>query len=327
MLSGLLKGFPGLQKVYRLTAGILPGVVVLMFALLAPADLVAGSEAADLGRYVEYEFEFDPYYSSLGVYVSLTDKPIPDAGEKSELEVYRVLLLSSYIPRFLVLETSVNPLPVLGVAIKSSSPDFYESVDVSRNFNLVQAVTAGFEEPYAFSLFLGNVVNFASRGEKKSGNKGYMGYLFSIGNYHIGENEFVRDNWYELEWKIKGDRKEPERSTHWSFRVGLKNHGNDEIADAVYLSLRRSRLDYTASAASVLKNSGFEYTFDMDLRTFNALRHYFFVSKKWPFKSMKFALTVDAGFIWASKLKYSGSLGEDSSGDNFQIILWPNIEF
>jgi hypothetical protein len=294
---------------------------------MPPARLFAMDENTGAKGGAEYELRFDPYYSSINMFASLTDKPIPDAGEKGELEIYKDLFLSSYIPRFIVLEASLNPLPVLGVMVKSNLEDVYEKSDISESLNLVQAVTAGFEEPYAFSVFLGNVVNFTKPGEKKGGNKGYIGYLFSFGDYHIKENELIRDDWYEIEWKIKGDRDSSEKSIHWSFRVGLKIHDKNEIADTVYLSLRRSRLDYTASAHSLLKNSGFQYTFDMDKGNFEGLRHYFFVNKKWPLKSMRAAFTLDLGFIWDSKNKYSGDLIAEDTGDYFQLIIRPNIEF
>ena len=83
-------------------------------------------EAADEKR-VLLELELDAYYSSVDVVLSLTDKPIPDVGEKGEFEIYKDLLLSSHIPRFLVLEASVTPMPCLGVFIRENAPGFYEN--------------------------------------------------------------------------------------------------------------------------------------------------------------------------------------------------------
>ena len=283
--------------------------------------------AEENARPYSLEYELDPYYSSVSIYISLTNAPIPDVGEKAEVEIYKDMLLRSYLPRFILFEASVNPLPVLGVAVKSNMRDFYDWSEVSGSFNLVQAVTAGFEEPYAFSVFLGDVVNFVRPGEEvKSSNKGYMGYLVSAGNYHIKENELVRDDWYEFEWKIKGDREFASLSTHWSFRIGAKVHENNEITDVLYVSLRRSRVDFEASPYAIFENSGFEYTYDMSSRSLAPVRHYFLVDKKWPLKSVKAALSVALGFVYDTDRKYSGSLNE-SKGSSFQIILRPNIEF
>ncbi len=291
------------------------------------ADVAETEQQETEGKRLSIEFELDAYYSSVDLIASLTDKPIPDVGEKSEFEIYKDLLMSSYLPRFLLLEASVNPMPCLGVLIKRNAEDFYEDTQVSGDFNLVQTVTAGFEEPYAFSLFLGNVVSFQRPGEeRKAGNNGYMGYLASAGNYHIKDNELIDDNWYEVEWKIKGSREFVTQELQWSFRIGGKFHGNPEIADVLYIAFRRSRLDYEASAKSILKNSGFEYTFDMDSRSFNPVRSYLSVDKKWPFKNEKFAFTLALGFMWEANRKYSGSLGEQGV-DNFQVFLRPNLEF
>lgn len=276
---------------------------------------------------VSLEYELDAYYSNIGLYINLTDEPIPDAGEKEEFEIYRDLLYSSYIPRFIVLEAAVFPMPNLGIYLKDDANDFYKLADVYSDLNIVKAVTAGFEEPYAFSMFLGNVMKFTKPGEKqKQGNFGYMGYLISVGDYHIKDNELISDNWLELEWKIKGDRKFSTHDLHWSFRVGGKLHDNPYIKDVIYLSLRRSMLDLE-EYASILKNSGFEYTFDVDSETLTPLRHYFTVDKKWPFKEQKIAFSLTVGFIWEDAEKYTGPLRDKEGRDNFQIVIRPNILF
>jgi len=260
--------------------------------------------------------------------LTLTDKPIPDVGEKGELEIYKDLVYSSYIPQFLVLEASVNPLPNLGVYLKEQNPNLYKRGEISSNFNLIKAMTAGFEEPHAVSVFFGNAVNYTTTGgDKVYRNKGYIGYLFSMGNYHIKDNVLIKDNWYEVEWKIKGDRKTPTSRLNWSFRVGGKLHEHPEIMNILYFSMRRSRVDYKKSAASILRNSGFEYTLDVSTKNLEAIRHYFFVDKKWPWKGMGVAFSIALGFVWESDQKYSGSLKEKGKRDNFQFILRPNISF
>jgi hypothetical protein len=277
---------------------------------------------------IEWEFELDPYYTYVDLIGSFTDQPIPDEGEKSELEIYKDLFLSSYWPRFFILEASINPLPCLGVFLKKNASEFYEDAAFSGDVNLLKAVTAGFEEPWAFSLVLGDVVTFTKPGEKKrkEGNYGFLGYLASVGNYHIKDNELIRDDWLEVEWKIKGDREYETQKLNWSLRIGGKFHENPDITDVYYIGVRRSRLDFEASATSILKNSGIEYVMDVDSETFEFVRHYFTVDKKWPIKEKKVALTLVLGLIWESNKRYKGSLREDEV-DNFQVILRPNIEF
>jgi hypothetical protein len=173
----------------------------------------------------------------------------------------------------------------------------------------------------------GNVANFYEVGHKNTKGLGYSGYLFSFGNYHIKDNERIKDNWSEFEWKMKGDRKSPVKKLSWSFRVGAKLHGNPDITDIIYLSVRRSRIDYRQARYALFKNSGFEYTFDLDRRTFSAIRHYFFVDKKWPLKNSQIAFALALGFVWESAKKYTGALAAGRDKDDFQFIFRPNLEF
>jgi len=308
---------------------ILKVIATLLFLFITTSNIFAEEEngAADKKR-VSLEYEIDPYYSSIDLFISLTDKPISDVGEKEEVEIYKDLLYSSHIPQFLLFEASVNPLPSLGVYLKDRNLDTYNRGEISPNFNLIKAMTAGFEEPHALSVFFGNVLNFVTPGEDRLyGNKGYMGYLFSMGNYHIKDNVLINDNWYEIEWKIKGDRKTPTSRLNWSFRIGGKLHENTEIRNILYFSIRRSRIDYEASPAAILRNSGFEYTADVSTKNYDVMRHYFFVDKKWPWKRIGTAFSIAVGFVWESDQKYSGSLKEKEKRDDFQFILRPNISF
>ncbi|MDH4164626.1 MAG: hypothetical protein OEW15_18340 [Nitrospirota bacterium] len=291
-----------------------------------PLPEAASTEQQDQ-QWLELSFEPDAYYSNVGMTVALTSAPIPHVGEQTEKEIYATLLSRAYAPRFLLLEASVNPLPCLGTYIRDRHETFYNDAEITGNFNWVKAVTAGFEEPYAASVFLGNVVNFDVPGNRDMSGKGYSGLLYSFGTYHIKDNILIRDDWDEFEWKVKGYRKTADRKLSWSFRVGAKYHENPYITDIVYLSFRRSRLDYKPDRASVFNNSGFEYTYDMDRKTLNAIRHYFTVDKKWPLAGGKSAFTVVLGVIWESFKKYTGPLSAGRETSDLQIILRPNIEF
>ena len=185
----------------------------------------------------------------MSLFFSVSDEPIPHLGEMGELEMYLALLPRafdprSFIPRFLVLEASVNPLPCLGLVVRDRWPDFYRDAEVYENLNWVKAVTAGFEEPYALSILGGQFVNFDVPGRGDVTGKGYGGLLVSVGTHHIKDNQLFRDDWIELESKVKGDRRSPVKKLSWSFRVGAKLHGNPYIADIVYIGMRRSRLDF-----------------------------------------------------------------------------------
>ncbi len=308
-----------LLRLLWLICGLLSSLIVLA---------EEGDEASTSQERVSLEYELDAYYSNVGLYINLTDEPIRDAGEASEGQIYSQLLRSSLLPRILVLEAGYFPMPNLGVYIKEHHQGFYEDAQFSQQLNLVKAVTAGFEEPYALSLFLGNVIRFTKPGEKaKNGNFGYMGYLLSCSDYHIKDNELIQDDNCEVEWKVKGDREFSNHQLNWSFRVGAKLHSHTEIQDTIYLSLRRSRVDFEGSVSSFLENSGFEYTVNLDKESMEPIRHYFMLDKKLPWAERRLGASLGVGFVWDSARKYSGSLKKESDGNELQFLIRPNIIF
>ncbi len=309
-------------------------VLFLCVVLFLPAAAGSGETAPALPspapsafKWVEPDYELDAYYTNVSLTVALTKDPIPSLGEREEDELYRYLLAHSLMPRFLYLEASVNPMPYLGVSVKKRQSSLYDDAELSGSFNLVKSVTAGFEEPWALSLFAGTVVDFDIPGRDDTHGRGYSGYLISAGNYHIKDNALIKDDWREFEWKLKGDRRSQARKLNWSFRIGAKLHGNPDITDILYVSIRRSRVDYRPERDSIFNNSGFEYTYDMSRRGLHSIRHYFFVDKKWPVPEKRFAYALALGFVWESANKYSGELRTGRTSDEFQFILRPNIEF
>ncbi|OGR51502.1 MAG: hypothetical protein A2049_12060 [Elusimicrobia bacterium GWA2_62_23] len=306
---------------------LLPALLLLLLPAFAAAE-----EAPE--KKTTVEIELDPYYSAVGVYNSLTGKPIPHLQVDSELEIYRELISKFYQPRTLIVEASLNPLPYAGTLIRRHQPGFYGDMQWSSNFNAVQAVTAGFEEPWALSLFLGNVVSFDTINKSFQGKRnGYSGVLVDLGTHHIKDNVLIRDNWVQMEGKLKGEQILADRSLRWSFRGGAKFHGDRHIADSFFVGFRRSRTDFKpkGSTSFWLHNSGFEYVSDFSQKKLEPLRHYLVVDKKFPAKNSRVAFTLGLGFVWTADKKYSGPLSNSAAGtktsNSFQFILRPNLEF
>ncbi len=275
----------------------------------------------------EFVLELDAYYSDIGLYIPLTKDPIPNFVEAEETKVYKHLLLNSLTPRFMVLEAAVFPMPVLGVYLKKNHPQFYDSTGIGADLNVIESITAGFQEPYAFSVFFGNVVNFVKPDEKRKGtNKGYMGYLLSYATEHIKNNRLISDNSFEVEWKMKGDRIFKDDKLSWSFRIGSKVHDHPNITNVAYLGLRRSNLDFNSPALSWFKNSSFDIRFDFSLKNSQLIRQEYVVGKKYPFKKQHVALRFDVGMIWESNDKYTGPL-RDNDFHNFILVFRPNLQF
>ena len=100
-------------------------------------------------RLIEWDYTLDAYYSSVGMIVNFTDKPIENVGEASETNVYKNLLLAPLVPRYAILEASVNPMPVAGVLVREHANDVYQRAQAGgESFNLIRSATRGFQSGY-----------------------------------------------------------------------------------------------------------------------------------------------------------------------------------
>jgi hypothetical protein len=279
----------------------------------------------------EWEHELDPYYTNIAYFKTLDDSPVPELGKRSEAQVYRDLFLRSYLPRFILVEASINPLPLLGVYLKSEEgASIYEDMKVTQDLNLVEVGTAGFEEPYAVSLFLGNMVKYDAAdggGADSEGtkSKGFMGYLASYGHLHIRNHQLIDDRWVELEWKIKGDKIQSDLQLSWSFRTGFKNHDNPYITDEYYVAIKRERLQESGDVYSWVQNGGIEFKYRVDQGTGSTIGQQLIINKKIPLKYKGWVLSLGFGVIRDTPKKYSGPLLIDKSTTSF--VLRPSLSF
>jgi hypothetical protein len=299
----------------------------LAFAALALAAPHAARAAEDApARAVEVVWELDAYYTSAGLHIPLTDEPVPDGGQMTEREVYQRLFLDSLHPRLLLLEASVYPMPVLGTWIRSRQPGFYDDMAIG-DINLVETATAGFQEPWALAAFVGSEMEFTRPDRKRRGtNKGYMGYLVSFGKKHIKDNVLIDDDWWELEWKLKGERDFDDEHLSWSFRVGTRAHKNDEIADLVYFGIRRSDVNFGGKLLSFLQNSNIDVKTELTRAGTRFVRQDVIFGKNYPIKRWNLTLSLDFGVIYEKDDKYLGTL-RDPDGDRLTFVLRPNIVF
>ncbi|MDD2364583.1 MAG: hypothetical protein PHN84_00320 [Desulfuromonadaceae bacterium] len=298
-------------------------------AATTTAKLNNSSAEDTTSKSAEWEkgWELDPYYSNISLTIPLTDDPVPEVSGKNEFAIYNQLFQNSLFPRFVLLEAAVFPMPLLGVGTKKYTPEFYDAFSLGDDLNLLEAVTAGFQEPYAFSLFFGNLVDFVKEGEEKIyANKGYMGYMFSYSNQHIKRNILIPDHNLESEWKLKGDRIFTHDKLSWSFRVGTKLHENRDISDTFYIGFRRSSLDFNADVLSLFYNSSMDFRWDFSMKSGRPLRQEYTIGKKIPIAKWHVGLKLDVGFIWEHPDIYNGTL-RDASESNLSAIIRPNIEF
>jgi len=276
---------------------------------------------------VEFAYEWDAYYSNVSWTKGFADQTIPVVQNLKELDIYKKILKDSLQPDFLLFEASVNPLPMLGVLLRDVNPSWYKNGQATNQGKLVEAVTAGFEEPYALSLFAGRVLKFAApKGMETTGdNKGYIGYLLSVGGHHIQQNKLIRDNWVELEWKIKGKRETQAQYLSWSFRGGAKWHQHPNISNTWMLGIRRDRIDYLKAEDDFMRDIGIDYQLDVLQKSFKLSKQTLIIDKHWPLNQGKLTLTLGFGVIWQGKDRYSGTLANNQS--KFTFIFRPNIQF
>lgn len=291
-------------------------------------DMLPAAQAAEEESKAEWTLEADPYYTDIGYNIPLTSKPIPTISSESEAEVYRELIKGSLIPRYMTLEASVYPVPVVATYIKSHSPWLYNNGDLgATGINVFESVAVGYQEPYAVSAFFGNVAKLRRPGDTRIGNNyGYTGYLFSVGNRHIKDTTLIADNWYELEWKIKGKMEYPEEKLSWSFRFGVKKHSNPDIVDVVYLSLARSNMGFNLPFLSWIDNADLDVKLYFSQYSGRVVREEYLAGKKYPLSSLGVAPTLDFGLIWTSPGEYTGML-RSLAISKWTLVFRPSLEF
>ncbi len=303
--------------------------MIIAGSIVGSGELIATTKAgaevqAQPETNISIEYELDPYYSNIGAYIALTDAPMEEFEIDNEEIIYRDLLASAFTPRFLLIEASLNPLPVLGTYLKENQESLFESGEVNADLNIIEALTEGFEEPYAISLFVGNVIRFTSPRSRifRAVNKGYSGFLISFGDQHIKDSKLFDDDWYEIEWKLKGDRRIDEIYHSWSFRIGSKIHDNPDIADVSYIGIRRELFNEKPGDYDWNENIGIAYSVYFSRKTGDVVQHQLFVEKKWPRESIEYSLGIGLN----NRIdKYSGELEDES--DETRLILRPVFTF
>jgi hypothetical protein len=294
----------------------------------APGEASAASPTASQSKKTEIVWEWDPYYTDVDFNIPLTDKPIPTISSDSEAVIYRDLITGSLVPRYMLFEASVYPLPVLGTYLNTHTPGFWNAGQIGNGgINVFKSATAGFQEPWALSAFFGNIANLVKPGETSTGqNLGYTGYLISAGAQHIKDDVLIQDKWYELEWKIKGKLDYPDEKLDWSFRVGAKMNANHDITNVMYVGIHRSNLDFHQPFLSWLANSDVDLQIQFSQQGGKPLYEELVIGKKYPVEGEDYSITLDVGLVWESPDEYQGIL-RDTNTSTLTLVFRPSIEF
>lgn len=281
----------------------------------------------------ETSIELNPYYSNVDYVFSLTDKPIEKIELSNESDIYLHMFKNFYKPRYVLLEASINPLPTLGAYIKEEHTEFYNNSEITSRYNIIKSLTDGFVEPYAFSFFFGNVADFVTYDPFKFVGKGYSGFLCSSGNHHILNNTIVKDNWYEIELKLKGSDLREKHSLSWSYAIGTKLHRNENIKNIIYFSIKRKRIDYQKIDENIFLDF-FRYNSQQELRIEydqnirakrNLTRWIVLFGKNYPIAETKTTFSLSIGALRTLASGYTGNL-DNTVDSRISFIIRPNID-
>ncbi len=297
--------------------------------LFAACCLKPFSSAGFCAKTIDCGWQPDLYYTYASASCNFRKEEVVNI-QTSELALYGKLFKKSFKPTTALCEIFASPLPYLAASARQHHGNFYAQFDLSENYNLLNSLTAGEEDPWGISLFLGKIVPFKPT-IKKSGFMGvaYSGYLFTAGKKHFKDNRIYKDDWFQGEWKIKGVRVTRFYKQVWSFRTGLKFHDNPFISDTVYLSMFRDRVDYLNRRFTLWRNSNLDIYAGFRKKGLKPVKLSLLFGKNFParIKDKKVVYSFSAGLLWEGADKYSGYLKDEDSGTALQFILRPTLKF
>lgn len=298
-------------------------------ALASPSSAKSFTWTPDSARHHQVELWLDPYYTALNATHTFSEEPIAklvsDGERATDWWLFRHLL----DPRDALVEGSVNPLPVGGWAVRRFASQTYREARVG-DVNLVKAVTEGFPEPWAVSLFFGNVVNLVRGTDTATANgTAYSGFLISGSRWNLLDNRLVEGDWLEGEIKVKGEDLRPERRMGWSFRAGWREHFNRDIRSYLYGSIRRTRTDFRYQGWHPLRNSSLELRMDLDRESLPRIeldKWSLVLGKKFPFHHQTMAWSLYLGVLQEIHSGYEPAL-EPPAPKGWRLILQPDLEW
>ena len=296
-------------------------VFLILFLLFGLSNFLFAEEL------IEYDYELDVYYTNVSAYIDLdTEEDLTDGSKMEEKELYKYLFRNSLASNVFLMEFAVHPMNLAGLQYRKHNEDLY-TVQNRENFNIVKSMTAGFEEPYALSFFLGRMMVFKKKNTSRAGNnRAYIGYLVTVGDQTIKDNRSYDNKWLVFEVKLKGTRDKQNSDLDWSFRLGTRMQQREEFVDTIYIGARRKRIDYNKGLFSLVYNTAYTTTLSVSSETLEITEAELIIDKFFPTGHKGLSLGFGIGYLYTSENKYLGSLKDDGI-DNHQIIFRPNFKY
>lgn len=284
-------------------------------------------------RTVGLSFVPNPFLTYSAIFAdSKKDRPMKLWIDDEKILYYN-LLKESLFPKWFLFQTTIYPTAILSSYIKSVKEKIFNRFKITENFNLLSSLGSGYEEPYSFSIFLGEIATFRDISKDnilKIAGGGIMGYVLTFGDYQIMENTFLKAQWFRLEWKVKGYRSLEGSSYNWNFRVGIKHYGISDIRYVFLISLERERIDHEFKLFSLINNCNYSIFLYKSIEN-NAMNKVFFVFGKRLFvkKPRKIVAGIDAGFSWEKRKMFipETKIFMNKLIINSEFIIRPYVKF
>ena len=317
--------------------------LLLQFSVACPAaigqSLVFHSKISGFGLGSQLTFDIYKPFASLYFNIKRYQKPVV-LTQGNEAEIYSRLGRQLLFPKYVLFQVTGYPLSAVSSYYETDRFDTYQKFTFFDDINILRSIGSGFEEPYAFSLFLGNIAFLAysdgAAAKLKQSGSALAGFLISHGRHQIYNNIYLHDSWYQFELMLVGALKEPgKRRISWNFRIGAKLHQNDFIRNTMTMAVERNHTDWHFRGWSLAKNSVLKYAahFPSPTPTNRApsTSQLFSYGKKFPLtvlqKKMLFILGLGVRWEWIRLYDHSQQSFNQEASRQVTFLIQPNIEF
>ncbi len=321
-------------------------ILWLFFFLLGSnsyAQTIAFNSKAK-GYYYGGQFTFDLYKPFISTYAHFKKNVLPVLINPDEGKVtYFILLRRFFEPKFFLFQTTFYQLASLSTVLETDYSDTFNRFNINGDLNIIRSIGGDYEDPYAFTIFLGNVlylifapnVNDKPVKKKQSGSA-LAGFAYSFGYHQISDNIYLHDHWHQFEILLVGKLKEPGiRKMSWNFRFGVKYHNNPLFRNIFIVSLERNHSHYKFNHFSFTKNSVFKYKVYIPMSFSDnppfTVYQYISYGKKFPISLFrkKMFLVFGGGVKWEWVYKFDRKIKkfQEKPSGNLVWLIQPNIEF
>jgi hypothetical protein len=272
-------------------------------------------------------------YRSYGdLFVDLNPKEDLLIWQENELRLYRDLASRSLRPEYALVELTAYPLAWLSTWMEGAHGEVYGNFDITEDFNLLQSLGSGPEEPWSVSFFLGQIASFWTLNDADEfivAASGAAGLVATGGWQQIFSNQVVDGPWGRLEWKVKGEGAEGARERSWDLKLGHRWYGLDEIPNTLSVTLERSRTDRKRTRLNPEQNSAALLQLQWPVTEPGAgwSRVLFEYTK---YRHLKGHLVgLKAGFLYEHQRPYDGSTGTFAveREKTWELVLQPQVVF